>query len=42
MRELIPQPAHGVGIHAPADPPIRPYMVKSKIVIAVLFGVFGL
>ena len=46
MRELIPQAVQGIGIHPPADipaePPIRPYIVKSKIVIAVLFGVFGL
>ena len=46
MRELIPQAPQATGIYLPAvipaEPPIKPYIVKSKIVIAVLFGGFGL
>jgi len=46
MRELIPQAPQGTLIHLPVgipvEPPIRLYIVKSKIVIAVLFGGFGL
>ena len=46
MRELIPQAPQATGIYLPADlpaaPPIRPYIVKSKIIIAILFGGFSL
>jgi multidrug efflux pump subunit AcrA (membrane-fusion protein) len=46
MRELIPQAPQSTGIYPPADlpaaPPIKPYIVKSKIIVAILFGGFGL
>jgi multidrug efflux pump subunit AcrA (membrane-fusion protein) len=46
MRELIPQAPQPTGIQLPAvipaGPPIRPYIVRSKIVVAALFGGFGL
>jgi multidrug efflux pump subunit AcrA (membrane-fusion protein) len=46
VRELIPQAPRTTGIYLPAvipaEPPIRTYIVRSKIVIAALFGVFGL
>ena len=46
MRELIPHASQGAGIYLPVDipaePPIKPYIISSKIVIAALFGGFGL
>ena len=42
--KLIPHQIQLAGAYGdvPAEPPIRQYIVKSKIVIAALFGGFGL
>lgn len=46
MTKLIAHRTQFASSHLPvevtADPPIRPYIVRSKIVVAVLFGGFGL
>ena len=45
-QQLTPHQAQLAGFYrlseVPAEPPIRQYIVKSKIVIAALFGGFGL